>query len=257
MLDTVTNTLGTIADTLLLMLSTFWFWLGRPGLNPLSWNGLTWMVAGLFLLMVALMLRSWVDPLAPKAQMRISTKPDLLISEGAIQQLENSSLQHLDFTISNMGSTPVQLLELIVQTSLSRPIAVEAIELLLPQEMVELEATLPTELLGDGGTMQVFAYVPQRKSKLYNLRAKLIWEAQKKRFKISPAGQSLQVARKFNSERLSTLRQQIWQAQNPLLENETPPPQLAPQPEPFIDPKKTQTTVKVKKTLDLDFPTKF
>ena len=257
MLEAVTNTLGTVADTLLIMLGTFWFWLGSPGWNPLSWTPLTWMVAGLCALMLALMFRSWFDPAPSKAQPRLSLKPDLLISKGSIRQLENSSLQQLNFSISNMGATPVQLLELIVQTSLSRPIAVEAIELLLPQELMELEAVLPTELLGDGGTLQVFAYVSQRKSKLYNLRAKLLKEAQEKRFKVSPTGQTLQLARKVNRERLSMLRQQIWEAQNPFLKNETPPPELAPQPEPFIDPKKTQSTVKVKKTLDLDFPSKF
>lgn len=256
MLDTVTNTLGTIADTLLLMLSTFWLWLGRPGLNPLNWNSLTWIVAGLCLLMFVLMIRGWVDPEAPKVKPRLPTKPDLLISKGDIQQLENSILQRLNFTISNLGGTPVQLLELVLQTSLSRPVVVEAIELLLPQEMVELEATLPTELLGDSGAMQVFAYVPQRKSKLYTLRAKLVLDSQNKRFKISSTGQSLQLARKTNSERLSALRQQIEQAQA-LTRRETPPPELAPQLESYIDPKKTQTTVKVKKTLDLDFPTKF
>lgn len=254
MLETVTDTLGTLADTLLLVLGTLWFWLGRPGLNPLSWNGLTWIVAGLFLLVLALFLRSGLEPKERKP--RTPDKPNLMISKGAVQQLENSSLQHLNFTISNLGHTPVQLLELVLQTNRSRPITVEAVELLLPHEMVELEATLPTELLGDSGSFQAFAYVAQRKGKLYTLRAKLVWEAWEKRFKISPTGQSLQVARKLHSERLSALRQQTWQAQNSPLQ-EASPPELVRDPEPPVDSKKTQTTVKVKKTLDLDFPTKF
>ena len=217
-LQSVQALVQTLVGTVWAALYLLWVWLEQPSWNPLDWNGPTLSLVGFAVLIFALLMRQRVR-YVPK------TSPDLLISKGEIVQLENSILQQLRFKISNLGELPVQLLELSLRTNLSnQPLMIEAVELLPPQEVVELEATLPAELIGDSGVLNAYAYVAGRGKRIYTLRAILDWEPWDKRFKISPVGQTIRPARKLVSAHLKSLHKQVWLEQNPHLDKVIPPP---------------------------------
>ena len=251
MLVSVMAALQPVFDVILTALYPLWELLNHPGANPLSWNAETWSLVGFLSFLLIFLVRRWTRQSAPH--------PELIISAGDIVQMENSVMQRLSFKISNLGELPVQLLELSLRSNLVKtPIFIEAVELLPPQEVVELEATLPTELIGDTGRMHAYAYVARRGSRIYVLRAQLLWEPWKKRFKISPKNQTLRRARRLVSENLRQAYQHAWQNQNPHLGRVTPPSPtftLSGKEPPSIT--RNMVKAKTRRPADLDFPNEF
>ena len=239
-LDNILNSLGSTLRQLESLL-------GNPTWQPRTWNEWIWgLVVLAFILIVSLLLRG----ANRRGARRTALTPELLISKGHIVQLDNSILQQLSFKISNLGDYSVQLLELSLQTSLMpEPVIIEAVELLAPHEAADLEAVLPTDIIGETGTLLAYAYVARNSSRMYALRASFNWEPWNKRFKISPTGQLVRPAQGLSSARIDQLRKKAWLEYNP-------------QPHVGNTSKRAYSSRveerrKLKKTLDLDFPNEF
>ena len=200
-----------MADALYTTFITVWGVLGRPTWNPTTWNLWVWAsVAIVASLLVLLLVRS------VRKREHTATHPELLISKGAIVQLENSILQKLRVKFSNLGAYPVQLLEITLNTEhMPEPIMIEAIELLPPFEAVDLEAVLPTDVVGETGTLSAYAYVARRGTRIYRLRATFTWEPWNKRYKVSTLGQQLKPARGLSSTEVDEMRRRAWAEHNP------------------------------------------
>ena len=126
-----------------------WTELGRPGWNPVTWSTLAWC-----LVLFVVLLFIFGARVAQRRRARAPV-PELLVSKGDIVQLENSILQQLNCTVSNLGEASVQLLELTLHSNLQpEPIVIEAVELLRPRAARELTAILPTDLVGNAGVFE-------------------------------------------------------------------------------------------------------
>ena len=245
-----------MADALYTTFVTVWGAFGRPTWNPATWNLWVWaLVAVAASLLILLLVRS------VRKREHTATHPELLISKGAIVQLENSILQKLRVKFSNLGAYPVQLLEITLNTDyMPEPIVIEAVELLPPYEAVDLEAVLPTDIVGETGSLSAYAYVARRGTRIYRLRATFHWEPWNKRYKVTALGQQMKPARGLSSTEATQMRRKAWQEQNPA-DDPTQPRPNSKRPSPSrlendkADNKKPQPVNK--KRSDLDFPTKF
>ena len=226
---------------------SLWLELGRPGWNPVTWSTLTWCLVLFVVLLFIFGVR------VAQRRRTHSLVPELLVSKGDIVQLENSILQQLSCTVSNLGDFSVQLLELTLQSSLQQEhIIIEAVDLLRPHKASELTAVLPTDLVGAAGVLKVYAYAARDGLPIYELRANLEWEPWNKRYKVSLAGQTLRPARKLSSARLDELRQRVWLESTLPLHSE-PPRAHSHSPTKTTDERRAVSPTKG----DLEFPNEF
>ena len=257
----MTEALEQMSDALYTTFLTVWEALGRPTWNPATWNLWMWaLVALLASLLILVIVRS------VRKREHTATHPELLISKGAIIQLENSILQKLRVKFSNLGAYPVQLLEITLNTDhMPEPIMIEAVELLPPYEAVDLEAVLPTDVVGESGTLSAYAYVARRGTRIYRLRATFHWEPWNKRYKIAATGQQIKPARGLSSTQADQMRRRAWQEQNPSDDPNQPRPAFQQPPPSRSDTgrlendeadERTPQPVDRKRS-DMDFPTKF
>ena len=167
-----------------------------------SWGTSTWLLAviGLLIAVILYLLK----------QSRPSSAPQILVSKGEVKQPSNSTTQALTVKISNLNEYPIQLLEITLKTELmTHALMIEAVELLGPHETVELEASLPNNIVGDAGVMHVYTYLAKYK-RLYRLHAAMDWEPWVGRYKVSPLGQRLKRSQKLESARTRQLRKRAW-----------------------------------------------
>ncbi len=177
-------------------------WLAGLSIDPTAWSGFTWLIiAGLALLLLALFLR----PRRPWQERR----PELLISHGEVVlrdreayravTLAASAPAHAPFelrmTVSNLGATPIQLLELSVLTNGAQaPNSAEVGAVVPPHGAVDVAAEVH-EMAGDEGRIDLFVYVPSMRPKTFRLRARLRWEPWNARFRLVPLEQRIDKAR--------------------------------------------------------------
>ncbi len=206
MLNAITATLESVRDAVLAL-----------SLTPLQW-GLVGFGVLMAALLFALLLR----------RPRPDKTPQLLLARGDIAQAENSSLQLLSLKISNLNEYPVQLLELALRTDLMpHPMTIEAIELLPPHQAVDLEAELPSDIVGDQGTVFAYLHTPRRQNTIYRVQANFAWEPWKKRYKLSPLGQTVRPVRNLSSSQQDALRKRSWLERNPHLSSGPGNPHLS------------------------------
>ncbi|MGL4608176.1 MAG: hypothetical protein ACRCYY_00610 [Trueperaceae bacterium] len=184
-------------------------------IQNLQLSNTTWILMGgsaLFVLIAFLFIRSAFKRQRAKPRTSKPGKhPELLISKGDIIQLESSTIQTLHVKVSNLGQIPVQLLEFAVQTDLmSTPITIEAVEVLGVGETVELEATMPVNVVGEHGELRLFSVVTQPRKKVYVLKSEFTYEPWNGRHKVSPLGQTLRPIRKLATSQLARLRKKAW-----------------------------------------------
>lgn len=246
-------------------------------LKGVTMSNVIWLLISAFaVLMLVLLWRRW----RPNPRLLSSKHPELLISKGEIVQVESSTIQTLHVKVSNLGEMPVQLLEFAIQTDLmTTPITVEAVEVLGAHEAVELEATMPVNVVGERGDLKLYSYVTQPRKKVYVLKSEFIFEPWNGRHKVSPLGQTIRPIRKLASSQLERLRKKAWLEQYaPQGRIETPARpethEAPPRPEPvrpeLSEPKRTpqvqqepkrvqenEQTGRKRKSDDLDFPNEF
>lgn len=214
-------------------------------LNDGNMSMMVYLLIALFVLVLALIWRRW----RPSFDFLKRDYPQLLVSKGEIVQVQSSTIQTLHVKVSNLSETPVQLLEFAIQTELmNTPITVEAVEVLGSHEAIELEATMPVNVVGEKGDLKLYAYVTHPQKKVYVLRSEFVFEPWNGRHKVSPLGQSIRPIRKLASSQLERLRKKAWLEQyNPQGRIETPsrpeslePPKRPEMPRPEItEPKRT------------------
>jgi hypothetical protein len=247
------SVLQMMQDAIVNTLESFWAWLQTLGPNPLEWPASLWLTLSVMLVLIIIVLVTRKDQATPEAPKARDLQPDLLISKGEVIQLENSVMQQLNLKVSNLGTQPVQLLEFTLKTDLMpAPVTVEAVELIGPVDSIELEAILPTEVIGEKGELEAFFYTAKQPKRIYALSAQLSWEPWHERFKISPLGQKRKPTRTLASERLSQLRRKAWEERHPKVspaENTPPDEPLEPE---FPDRIKDE-----RRKLDWDFPKEF
>lgn len=222
--------------------------LQNMGWNPLAWNAATWLGLVLIVLTIAILIS--VSRKRPKK----SRRPELLVSKGIIKQPELSPTQVLSLKVSNLNAFPVQLLEIAVQSELmSTPFMVEAAEIIAPQAAIELEAVLPNNIVGDGGTIEIYVYSSKRQNKIFRLATKFEWEPWASRYKVAPTGQFMRLVKSLASTRVNQARKKDWYQQNlktqpHSINHDVEPPE---QNIPDLPPKPLSAQ------LDMDFPTEF
>jgi hypothetical protein len=220
------ETLESLFTTIVAALTVVWGFLARMYTIVLNYlnNGnmsmMVYLLIALFVLVLALVWRRW----RPSFNFLKRDYPQLLVSKGEIVQVQSSTIQTLHVKVSNLSETPVQLLEFAVQTELmNTPITVEAVEVLGGHEAVELEATMPVNVVGEKGDLKLYAYVTQPRKRVYVLRSEFIYEPWNGRHKVSPLGQTIRPIRKLASSQLERLRKKAWLEQyNPQGRIETP-----------------------------------
>ena len=256
MLEGMAEALEQMSDALYTAFLNVWGVLGRPTWNPATWNLWVWALVVLAASLLILWLVRLVRGREPTA-----THPELLISKGAIVQLENSILQKLRVKFSNLGAYPVQLLEITLNTDyMPEPIMIEAVELLPPFEAVDLEAVLPTDVVGETGTLSAYAYVARRGTRIYRLKATFHWEPWNKRYKITALGQQVKPARGLSSTEADQMRRRAWHEHNPSDDATQPRPASKRPPPSRLEDNEADGNASQpvnKKRSDLDFPTKF
>jgi hypothetical protein len=254
-------------------------------LNNGNMSMMIYILITVFIVLVAVLVwRKW----RPNLSFWRRNYPELLVSKGEIVQVQSSTIQTLHVKVSNLSDFPVQLLEFAIKTDLmTTPITVEAVEVLGSHEAVELEATMPVNVVGEKGDLKLYAYVTHPRKKVYVLRSEFVYEPWNGRHKVSPLGQSVRPIRKLASSQLERLRKKAWLEQyNPPSRIETParpeshePPvrpetlrPAIPEPKHSIEPKRTPVSnfqVEPKQTpqrqepprkrndKDTDFPSEF
>jgi hypothetical protein len=177
-------------------------------LNGVTMSNVIWLLIGVFVILAGILLwRRW----RPNPRLLRGNHPELLISKGEIVQVESSTIQTLHVKVSNLGHTPVQLLEFAIKTDLmTTPITVEAVEVLGAHEAVELEATMPVNVVGERGDLKLYSYVTHPRKKVYVLTGEFIYEPWNGRHKVSPLGQTIRPIRKLASSQLERLRKKAW-----------------------------------------------
>lgn len=229
--------------------------------NPLVWESHVWFIVILLLLLCFVLLRSFIK--APQN----SNEPELLVSQGVIQQPENSPTQILRVKISNLNNYPIQLLEMSVQSELmSSPFMVESAEIVSAQSAVELEAILPNNIVGDRGLVEIYAYLSKRQNKIYKLKTNFAWEPWAQRYKIEAVGQQLKRSRQLASTKLNQARKRAWyqynmKAQAPVIykdpEDYPEPNELMDYPEDKVLEQRLVPSSKPSRRSDMDFPADF
>jgi hypothetical protein len=246
-------------------------------LNSVNMSNVIWLLIAAFVILTCILLwRRW----RPQPRALRGKHPDLLISKGEIMQVESSTIQTLHVKVSNLGQTPVQLLEFAIKTDLmTTPITVEAVEVLGAHEAVELEATMPVNVVGERGDIKLYSYVTQPRKRVYVLTGEFVFEPWNGRHKVSPLGQTIRPIRKLASSQLERLRKKAWLEQYaPKGRIETParpevpaslrPEVTEPKPAPKREPvpvqeqaqqeQAQQEQAKHKRTTeDLEFPSEF
>jgi hypothetical protein len=238
-----------------------------------SMSTMIWLLIAFILLSLVLVWRRW----RPNLNVFKRDYPELLVSKGEIVQLPSSTIQTLHVKVSNLSEFPVQLLEFAIKTELmSTPITVEAVEVLDSHEAIELEATMPVNVVGEKGDLKLYVYVTHPRKKVFVLTSEFIYEPWNGRHKISPLGQSIRPIRRLASSQLERLRKKAWLEQYaPPSRIETParPERHEPPPRPEItepkripapnfqvEPKQTQQRQEAPRKRsndDLDFPSEF
>jgi hypothetical protein len=242
-------------------------------LNSGNVSKMIWLLIVFALLVVVLLWRKW----RPNLRLLRRDYPELLVSKGEIVQVQSSTIQTLHVKVSNLSDFPVQLLEFAIKTDLMHtPITVEAIEVLGSHEAIELEATMPVNVVGEKGDLKLYAYVTQPRKKVYVLRSEFVFEPWNGRHKVSPLGQTIRPIRRLASSQLERLRKQAW------LEQYAPPSRIetparsetheAPKRPEITEPKRTPQVQQEPKpvqaredkpsehkrdTNDLEFPSEF
>lgn len=175
------------------------------------------LIAVFVVLALILLWRKW----RPNLNFWKRNYPELLVSKGEIVQVQSSTIQTLHVKVSNLSDFPVQLLEFAVKTELmTTPITVEAVEVLGSHEAIELEATMPVNVVGDKGDLKLYAYVTHPRKKVYVLKSEFVFEPWNGRHKVSPLGQTIRPIRKLASSQLERLRKKAW------LEQYSPPSRI-------------------------------
>jgi hypothetical protein len=239
-------------DAIVNTLESFWAWLQTLGPNPLEWPSSLWLTLSVILVLIIIVLVTRKESATPESQRVKDLQPDLLISKGEVVQLENSVMQQLNLKVSNLGAQPVQLLEFTLKTDLMpAPVTVEAVELIGPVDSIELEAVLPTEVMGEKGELEAFFYTAKQPKRIYCLSAQLSWEPWHERFKVSPLGQKRKLARTLASERLAQLKRKAWEERQP----KPRPAEAAPTEE--LESEFPDRIKDERRKLDWDFPTEF
>jgi hypothetical protein len=176
-------------------------------LNSVTMSTMIWLLTAFVVLLLILVWRRW----RPNPRLLRRSQPELLISKGEIVQVESSTIQTLHVKVSNLSDFPVQLLEFAIKTDLmTTPITVEAVEVLGAHEAVELEATMPVNVVGEKGDLKLYAYVTQPRKKVYVLTSEFVFEPWNGRHKVSPLGQRIRPIRRLASSQLERLRKKAW-----------------------------------------------
>jgi hypothetical protein len=189
-------------------------------LNNGNMSMMVYLLIAFILLSLVLVWRRW----RPNLSVFKRDYPELLVSKGEIVQVQSSTIQTLHVKVSNLSEFPVQLLEFAVQTELmNTPITVEAVEVLDSHEAIELEATMPVNVVGEQGDLKLYVYVTYPRKKVFVLRSEFIYEPWNGRHKVSPLGQTIRPIRRLASSQLERLRKKAWLEQyNPQGRIETP-----------------------------------
>ncbi len=242
-------------------------------LNNGNMSIMVWLLIAFILLLAILVWRRW----RPTLGFLKRDYPELLVSKGEIVQLPSSTIQTLHVKVSNLSEFPVQLLEFAVKTELmNTPITVEAVEVLDSHEAIELEATMPVNVVGEKGDLKLYVYVTHPHKKVFVLTSEFLYEPWNGRHKISPLGQSIRPIRRLASSHLERLRKKAWLEQyaptgrietpsrpethEPPARPEIPAPKHVPAPQVQQEPKRLQQTEHPKRKPnndDLDFPSEF
>ncbi len=194
---------STIVNTVISGYTTILTYLKSSNISMMIWL----LIIAFAMLLLVLMWRKW----RPNLRLFRRHYPELLISKGEIVQVQSSTIQTLHVKVSNLSSFPVQLLEFAIKTDLmSTPITVEAVEVLGSQEAVELEATMPVNVVGETGDLKLYAYVTQPRKKVYVLKSEFVFEPWNGRHKVSPLGQTIRPIRRLASSQLERLRKKAW-----------------------------------------------
>lgn len=176
-------------------------------LNDGNMSIIIWLLTALLILVLILVWRRW----RPNLRFLKRNYPELLVSKGEIVQVQSSTIQTLHVKVTNLSNFPVQLLEFAIKTDLmNTPITVEAVEVLGSHEAIELEATMPVNVVGEKGELNLYAYVTQPNKKMYVLRSEFIFEPWNGRHKVSPLGQTIHPIRRLASSQLERLRKKAW-----------------------------------------------
>jgi hypothetical protein len=236
-LESVLTAIGTVFTTLItITISGYTTMLNY--LKSVNVSMMIWLLIVFGILLLVLAWRRW----RPSPQILRGNKPELLISKGEIMQVESSTIQTLHVKVSNLSDVPVQLLEFAIKTDLmTTPITVEAVEVLGAYEAVELEATMPVNVVGDKGDLKLYAYVTQPHKKIYVVKSEFTFEPWNGRHKVSPLGQTIRPIRRLASSQLERLRKKAWLEQYaPKGRLETPSRSDVPLREPFVRPEITE-----------------
>jgi hypothetical protein len=186
-------------------------------LNDGNMSMMIWLLIAFVVLALVLVWRKW----RPNLSFWKRNYPELLVSKGEIVQVQSSTIQTLHVKVSNLSDFPVQLLEFAIKTELmNTPITVEAVEVLGSHEAIELEATMPVNVVGEKGDLKLYAYVTQPHKKVYVLKSEFVFEPWNGRHKVSPLGQTIRPIRRLASSQLERLRKKAW------LEQYAPPSRI-------------------------------
>lgn len=202
--------MGRALEQMALSVSATWRalrdWFAEQGANPLGWSVGVWLALG-----AALLLLLWLAlrPRRPRRPRAVG-RPELLVSQGEIAPLPESSLWRLTMAVSNLNGYPVQLLELALTEKGGGPVRIADLDLLVPpngSSRVELELD---PLLADEGGIELFAYTAATRRRVWRLRAGFVWEPWNDRYKIDPLRQRVDAARTLASARERRERQEAW-----------------------------------------------
>ena len=180
-------------------------WLETLGWNPATWGAFTWFLAALLLLLLFFFL------LRPRGTDRTTrAAPDLMVSRGQIIPSTVGGASQFTMCVSNLGSSPLQLLELSVCTDQEpTPVVVEIASLLAANQSVDVLVELPV-LTGERGTLELYAFAAEARKRCYRLRSSFVWEPWNGRYKVDPLDQRVEAVRVLASTQQHQQQQEEW-----------------------------------------------
>ena len=179
-----------------------------------EWLRLSWEAGygqAIIAVLIAIVLVALLGVLLSNRRKRLAAqRPELLISRGRVQGVENSTLTELLMHVSNLGDSGVQLLEVSVWGPLDPEPEVAEVSVLVPaHKSVDITVNIE-EPQGDTGFLDLYFYAARGHRRTYRLRAQFTWEPWNERFKIEPLEQRVDRVRRLASTRVDQRRREEW-----------------------------------------------
>ena len=196
------------------VLANIWTDINALGQSLGEWLQNSWtagngqaIIAGLIVLVLLLLLATLASA---RRGSGASGRPELLISRGRVQGVENSTLTELVMHVSNLGDRVVQLLEVAISGPLDPDPQVAEVSVLVPaHKSVDISLHVE-EPQGDTGFIDLYFYAARGNRRTYRLRAQFTWEPWNERFKIEPLDQRVDPVRRLASSKVRQRRREEW-----------------------------------------------